>query len=53
MLTMRIRMSRVAATALLALGAVCLAHYAVAPARVLGAPTAPVAGDSQNDLGWQ
>ncbi|MEU2877537.1 hypothetical protein GTY75_05995 [Streptomyces sp. SID8381] len=52
---MRIRMSQVAATALLALGAVLLGHHAAAPApaHVLGAPTAPVAGDSQDDLGWQ
>ncbi|MFQ6148788.1 hypothetical protein ACLMNJ_38070 [Streptomyces seoulensis] len=56
MLTMRIRMSQVAATALLALGAVFLGHHAAAPAapaHVLGAPTAPVAGASQDDLGWQ
>ncbi|MFF8593061.1 hypothetical protein ACF061_16840 [Streptomyces sp. NPDC015220] len=52
---MRIRMSQ-AAVVLLALGAVFCGHHAaapVAPAHVVGAPLAPVADDSQNDLGWQ
>ncbi|MFD8608604.1 hypothetical protein [Streptomyces sp. NPDC059631] len=53
---MHIRMSQVAATALLALGAVLFGQYTAAPAgpaQILGAHSARTAMDTQDDLGWQ
>ncbi|MFH8218446.1 hypothetical protein ACH4C2_04550 [Streptomyces sp. NPDC018057] len=53
---MHIRMSQVAATALLALGAVLFGQYtavAAGPAQTLGAHSARTVVDMQDDLGWQ